>query len=212
MKVIVVIDAFRAFATACYVLKHQPKRYAIANNCTVISRLALDLSDPFLIGKPEKGSALNYDIPNSPTRVQDVLSEGRYVLHRTEAGAKGILQCTNADIILAAAFVNAEATVQFLLTLTKPNISIVPMGHEGNSPTLEDDVCAMYIEALLSDKKINLGSYLPELRKGPGRYFFSDDQWQYPQEDFNICLQTDSFNFAIHAEVRDDYAILRCCK
>lgn len=211
INVAIVIDAFRAFTTACYVLEQQPATYALTTKSTVVSRLASNLSNPLLIGKPEIGAVLTYDIPNSPTRVKGVKITNQNILHRTEAGAKGVLLAQGADIILAAGFVNADATVQYIKTLTNPKVRIAPMGHEAKTPSLEDDVCAQYIYALLHGQELNLTQFYTALREGSGSYFFSDDQWQYPRKDFDRCLKVGRFNFAIQAEVQDDYAILRRC-
>ena len=48
-----------------------------------------------------------------------------------------------------------------------------------------------------------------ELASGPGKYFFSDDQDQYPKEDFAMCLELNKFNFAIQAQLHSDYAVLK---
>jgi 2-phosphosulfolactate phosphatase len=212
IHVTVIIDAFRAFATASYVLALHPKTYMITNKCSVIARLASDFANPITIGKPEKNSDLIYEIPNSPTRVLGLKVTGRNVLHRTEAGAKGILSNADSDVILAVGFVNASATVKYIKTLTNPKLMILPMGHEATTPSLEDQVCANYIESLMCDKKIELARFIPDLKKGSGKYFFSIDQWQYPEEDFKRCLDINRFNFAIKAVVKDDYAILCRCK
>jgi 2-phosphosulfolactate phosphatase len=203
LKVVVVIDAFRAFATAAYVLSRGPATYYLATECSVISRLAHSNPNTVLIGKPGIGSDLIYDIPNSPTRTLEVEVAGRTVLHRTEAGAKGVLLAREADIVLAAGFVNADATAHYIRSLTNPEVTLIPMGHEGNTPSLEDDLCAAYI----SDP-FPLSPYLPALREGPGKYFFSDDQAQYPEDDFRRCLSLERFDFILQAEVRGDYALL----
>ena len=208
-KVTIVIDAFRAFTTASYVLVRHPAAYMLATKSAVISRLAANLLDPpLLIGKSEKGARVVYHIPNSPTRVNETKVRGRHVLHRTEAGAKGILLAKDSDVILGAGFVNAEATAQYVRNLRNANITILPMGHEGSTPSLEDHICAEYIEALIKGKNMTLAPYISALRKGPGRYFFSKDQWQYPREDFIRCLKPNCFNFIIQAQVLGDCAIL----
>ena len=211
IHVIVVVDAFRAFATASYVLERRPAIYLYTAKSTVVSRLASNVYNPLLIGKPEKGQKLIYDIPNSPTRVLGEKISGRNILHRTESGAKGIMQARHADIVLAAGFVNADATVKYIKTLPNPKVTITPMGHEATSPSLEDDICAEYIEALFYGNKKELNCYISELRKGSGKIFFSDDQWQYPREDFVRCLEIGRFNFAIRAKICADYAILTRC-
>lgn len=207
---IIVIDVFRAFTTACYVLARSPKHYMLDNKSKVITRLASIYPNSLLIGKPEKNSYLTYDIPNSPTRTKEVDITHKTVLHRTEAGAKGILQALKhpSNIVFAASFVNADATANYLKRLKINNINILPMGHEATTPSLEDDICAKYIQSCLRNEKMHLASFLPAILEGAGRYFFGDDQWQYPREDFALCLSVKRFNFAIQAMAQEDHAVL----
>jgi len=212
MLVTVVIDVFRAFTTASYVLENHPATYKLAVNHAVISRLAQEHINPVVIGKPERGVIGNiYHIPNSPTRVMDVQIGARDVIHRTEAGARGILLAKESDVVLAAGFVNARATVNYIKSLIDPQVKIVPMGHEGVTPSLEDDLCARYIQGLIDGEEIEPAPYFSQLKMGSGSYFFSEDQQQYPREDFDRCLEIDRFNFAILAEVKGEYAILSRC-
>ena len=90
-------------------------------------------------------------------------------------------------------------------------ITIVPMGHEGVKPTLEDNVCAKYIDSLINGKNLSLDNFIPAIKKSSGKYFFSNDQRQYPQEDFKRCLKIKRFNFIIYAISQKDYAILKRC-
>lgn len=211
-KVVVIVDVFRAFTTACHILNKNPASYTLALRSTAIGKLKSKLPRVLLIGKPEKGTSLIYDIPNSPARVNEAHVANRHVLHRTEAGAKGILHAKEADVVLAASFVNAEATAKYIQKLSNPYVKIIPMGHEAMTPSLEDNLCAEYIEAFLKGQKINIDSYLTRLKETSGKYFFEDDQWQYPSEDFYYCLDTNRFDFAICAEVHEDFAVLKKCE
>jgi 2-phosphosulfolactate phosphatase len=206
--VTVVIDVFRAFTTACYILKDHPAMYLLATKSSVIDQLAQFFPHPVLIGKGEIGASLAYAIPNSPTRVCELDLSNRSVLHRSAAGARGVLLSKEADLILAASFVNATATVRYIQTLTNPVLTFLPMGHEGITPSLEDNLCTAFIEGLLRGERIEIASYVEAIREDSGKYFFSEDQRQYPQEDFTRCLEIDRFNFAIQAVVHEDYAIL----
>jgi len=207
-QIVVIIDVFRAFTTAAYILEKVPKTYILAKKSTVISQLATKLRGPILIGKSEQGVDLAYDIPNSPTRTRGVLISGKDILHRTEAGAGGLLLAKNADIVLAAGFVNASATAKYIRSLPNAEVIILPMGHEGTQPSLEDDICAEYIKSLIEGRKMKLTKLHSFLKSSSGKYFFSQDQWQYPKEDFYRCLAVDYFDFVIKATVLDDYAIL----
>lgn len=202
--VTIIIDVFRAFTTACYVLEQNPASYVITNKCKVVSKLTA--SDTILIGKPEKGSNLKYDIPNSPLRAQELELKNKHIIHRTEAGATGIMK--SKGTILAASFVNANATIQYIKKQNIDNYIILAMGHEANTPSLEDNLCAEYIKKIYNGDEINISKYIPKLRKTSGKYFFGQDQWQYPREDFALCLEKDKFHFAIIAYVKLDWACL----
>jgi 2-phosphosulfolactate phosphatase len=208
-NITIVIDVFRAFTAACYILSGLPASYMLTNKSPVITLQMSKLQDPFLIGKAEKGITFKYNIPNSPTRIKEVEIKGRHVLHRTEGGASGILMSKGSNLILAASLANADATVRYLSKLQNPVVMLLPMGHEGNTPSLEDDICAQYIEAQLKGKTFDLSQYHPALREGSGKYFFTEDQWQYPIQDFDLCLDVGRFNFAICADIQDEYAILK---
>lgn len=212
-NIIIVIDVFRAFTTACYILARSPMRYYIATKSVNISKIASRYPNPVLIGKPEKNNDLVYHIPNSPTRTKQILIENKTILHRTEAGAKGILQALEdpCHLVFAASFVNADATVQYIKKLNIKNIQLLPMGHEATTPSLEDDICAEYIDSKLRGKELSIKKFLPTFREEAGKYFFMEDQWQYPQEDFTLCLRLNQFNFAIQALPRDDHALLKRC-
>lgn len=171
MHIVIVIDVFRAFTTASYVLERYPKIYILSTKSSIIATLASKFKNPLLIGKSEKMSDFVYDIPNSPTRVRECSVAGRAVLHRTEAGAQGVLLAQGADRILATSFVNADATVRYLQKFRNPKVTILPMGHEAKEPSLEDEICALYIKCLINNKKLELKPFLKPLRQGSGRYF-----------------------------------------
>ncbi len=209
----IVIDVFRAFSTACYILADSPARYFLATDTPTIMRLANKFPNAILVGKPEIGCELKYDVPNSPTRIKEIDLKNRIILHRTEAGAKGVMSALedSESLVFVASFLNADATVQELKRLKISNIKLQPMGHEGKTSSLEDDVCAKYIEALFNGQLIDVNEYYGEIRNNAGKYFFQDDQWQYPFQDFDCCLQLESCHFAIQALRNENYACLRQC-
>lgn len=202
---LVVIDAFRAAATACHILARRPLSYFLVTDSSVAARLAACSTRPLLIGKPEIGAALVYDLPNSPSRVGQVEVEGCTVIHRTSAGATGVLRGGVVGPVFLAGFVNASATARAIAG-TSP--TLMPMGHEGVNPTLEDDLAADCIATRLAGGLFDLAAHLPALRAGPGRYFFGEDQLQYPRGDFDLCVALDAFDFPIRAERAGDYASL----
>lgn len=209
--VVVLIDVFRAFSTACHVIHQDPLDYLLVEGSDAASRLSLSRPAPFLIGKAEIGASLLYDIPNSPSlAVQRRLAE-RTIIHRSDAGARGALCATHAAEVLAAGFVNAAATAGYLLHKRPSLVTLVSLGHDGSTRSLEDDLCAAHILALLSGRSPDLRPFTPELRRGPGSYFFGGDQREYPSADFTLCLDVDRFDFALCVEPCGDHARLRRC-
>lgn len=208
-RITIVIDVFRAFTTACYILERHPASYYYSYSCNVIKKLMLQSVNPLLIGKPEKGSKLIYHIPNSPTHVSKEKIENREIIHRSESGSRGILFSRNADLVLATGLVNAKATVDYIETFKNSIVTILPMGHEAIHSSLEDEICAQYLLASMSSKCFDTTKYTLEILSGPGKYFFSNDQNQYPKEDFARCLELNKFNFAIQAQLYSSYAILK---
>lgn len=205
-NIVVIIDVFRAFTTACHVLSQHPREYIYAKQSQVLSNLFTPKIECILIGKNEIGAAINYDIPNSPTHVDSLALKDKTILHRSEAGAAGVLDTHNNDIVFAAALVNAKATVKAIQSLPYNSIRIVPMGHEAQTPSLEDDICAEYINALIHDRKYDIHTKIPEIINGPGQYFVQADQWQYPLSDLRRCLTVDRFDFAIQVKLHGNYA------
>lgn len=208
-QVIVIVDAFRAFATACYILAQKPFTYFLTDRCSVVRRLKNHEPNPILIGKPEEGSTLLYTVPNSPTRAQELNLRDRTVIHRTSAGGFGARRYKEADVILGASFVNAKACADAIIQINPSHLKIIPMGYEAKTPSLEDELCASYIEALIKGKSFVLEPFMEKLRKGPGKYFFGADQNQYPEEDFDRCLALNAFSSPIFVENRGNFAILR---
>lgn len=203
-SVVVIVDTFRAATTACHILRKEPSEYLVVADSTVARRLAAERRDAVLVGKPEIGSDQAYDVPNSPTRVDALDLAGRSVIHRTTAGTTGVLHA-DAPTVLLAGLVNATATAR--LVGGRPH-QLVPMGHEGTTPSLEDDIAAAHIRACLEGVRFSLAPHIEALRSGPGRYFFAENQDEYPEADFDCCLAADAFDFAVRAEVFGDYARL----
>lgn len=205
----VIIDVFRAFTTACHAAASAPATYLVVGNSTIAARLAGAFPRPLLVGKPEPRASLVYDVPNSPTRLGEHRLRERTIIHRTGAGARGILRATGADEVVVAGFVNVAAVARYVQLRDPAEVTLVAMGHEGTTSSLEDELCAKAIAAALAGGSFDLAPWLAPLRDGPGRYFFADTQDEYPRADFERCTELDRFSFVLRAELRGDYAELR---
>ena len=203
----VIIDVFRAFTTACHVAARSPRAYQLVTS-SAAAQAVLSLDPlPVLIGKAEFGVDLRYDIPNSPAHSATVEVQDRVVLHRSGAGAKGVLAATQADEVITGSFANAAAVARYIRSRSAERVTLVPMGHEAGTPSLEDDLCARCIAALVDGQDFDIGPHRAALRAGSGRYFF-EGAAEYPLEDFELCLERDRFDFVLRAELLGDHALL----
>ena len=200
----VVIDVFRAFTTACHVLEAVPLEYLMTNKCKVVARLGVSRPSALLIGKPEVGNQSKYDIPNSPTLAAQSLVRGRNVIHRSNAGAKGLLQASTHDACLAVCFSNLSASARWL-SLHAERFEVFPMGHEGEYPSAEDDLCRDALLAKIKEEPFCMIGVKERLKAGPGRYFFGPENAEYPRADFERCLEVVAVNFPIRAIPCGDY-------
>lgn len=206
--IVVVVDAFRAFATACVVLNKSPADYFLVSDSVTASRLASRHPNRILIGKPEIGASLAYDLPNSPSRAAMVDLSGRTIIHRTTAGAGGVLLAARSSCVLAAGFGNVRATARHARHLRPCSVTIVAIGHEGRTPAIEDGLCSECIAAAIRDEEFDLSPYKSALREGPGRYLVGGPSDEYPEADFAMCLDVDRYDFAIRATLHSGYASL----
>jgi len=75
-------------------------------------------------------------------------------------------------------------------------VTLVAMGHEGETPSAEDELTAEVIAARIRGEPLDLSPRIDALRDGPGRYFFTEAQHEYPREDFERCTDVDRFGSA----------------
>ena len=203
----IIIDVFRAFSTACTVLSKKPKSYALTNHCTSITQRLSVQNNCILIGKPEKGSAINYHAPNSPNLVANLDLKEKHIYHRTSAGATGVMQSNPNNIVLCTSLNNLPATATYVSQFKNHPVIIQPMGHEANTPSIEDNICASLLRRMISGSHSMEKLPIDQIRASSGQYFFQQNP-EYPEEDFHTCLQIGTHPFAIKADIKEGYALL----
>ncbi len=101
----------------------------------------------------ERGGAMvaGCDLGNSPLDCTPERVQGRRVFISTTNGTRALLGLQKSPIVLAAAFVNRLAVVQYVLAQQPETVWIVGSGWEG-SFSLEDTACAGAIAHSLLEK------------------------------------------------------------
>ena len=81
-------------------------------------------------------------------------------------------------------------------------LSLVCMGKAGLEPAEEDELCAVYLQSLLTGQEMpDIDQKLQSLSQGGGRHFFDPGQQEiYPEKDFWMCIDRNRFDFVLKIE------------
>jgi len=197
----IVIDVFRAFSTACYLMAAGAEKIIPVEQVEEALRLKTLLPDAILLGERSERKVPGFDFGNSPTHIQDQNFTGKTIVMTTSSGTKGLMNATNAEEILTGSFVNAGAIVKYLEARHPDNVSLVCMGYEGHTPTQEDTFLAEYVRAKLRHESTDFDGMKDVLRFGDGARLLdpANNEWS-PASDFNLCLDLDRFDFVLRLE------------
>jgi len=212
--VVIVIDVFRAFTVA---------PMAIARGATTIHPIAdiddalalrdqLAPTDTALIGERHGKKLHGFDFGNSPSEIAAASLTGKTVIQTTHAGTRGLWAVAEnrnpVSAILAASFANAAATVTAARNLGT-DISIIPLGWAGDSPTMEDSLCAQYLAAHLTHPEAAPRWTPQDVRSrlatadSSARFFDPAQPWS-PESDFIHCCNIDSHPTALRFDVQNN--------
>jgi len=205
----VIIDVFRAYTTACFVMANGAEKIIPVGDLEVAHNLKKENPNYLLIGE-RKGRILpGFDYGNSPSQIENTDFTGKTLIQTTSAGTQGIVNAVHAEEIITGSFVNARAIADYIKE-TKPDIvSLVCMGYEGITHADEDIYCAEYIRSLLLELPFIFDIH-DRLKNGSGKRFFTvaNQEWT-PEQDFHLCLERNRFNFVLKAEKADGYQYLK---
>jgi len=200
----VIIDVFRAFTTACYIIQNKPDHLYPVLELEEAYALHEKYPDSILVGEREEKKPEGFHFGNSPSQVKNYNFQNKTVIHTTTAGTNGINKARNAEDIITGSFVNARAIASYIQQQNPSVLSLVCMGYRAERPTDEDTFCAEYIKSLL------LGTYYPLeekkelLKEGAGsRFFDPHNQTFSPEEDFHLCTRENQFPFILRARKND---------
>jgi 2-phosphosulfolactate phosphatase len=204
----VIIDVFRAFTTAAFVMANGAERIIPVAGIDEAFRLR-ELHPGWIIMGEQHGKPIpGFDYGNSPADVEHVDFTGRTVVQRTSSGIQGIILAGGADEVLLGSFVIAEATSSYIRGRKPDVVSLVAMGWEGRNESIEDELCADYIEARIKGKRPDFGEMRDRIRADPqGAKFFDPGQSHFKERDFHLAMSLDRFGYALKV-VRGDLPFL----
>ena len=197
---VVVIDVFRAFYTACYIIGNGAEEILCVGELDTAFRLKQEHPEWILIGERNERMVEGFRFGNSPSHVEHVDFCGKTIVQTTSAGTRGLVSATGADELLTGSFVNADAIVDYIIQRNPDQVSLVCMGYAAQYPIEEDTLCAEYISARLKAEKTNYDQMAESIRNSSGkRFFVAGNQGHAPSTDFYLCLDINRFNFILKA-------------
>jgi len=200
----VVIDVFRAFSTAAYVMANGAEIIHPVGSLEEAFRLRELHPDWLLMGERGGRKVPGFDYGNSPYEVSGVDFTGRTVVQTTSAGTQGIVNAVGAEEILLGSFVMADAIIEYITRKNPEIVSLVAMGWGGRVKSPEDESLAEYIEKRLSGLEPDFASMKQRIREHPqGAKFFDPEQPEFVEGDFHCAMDLNRFSFCLRL-VRGD--------
>ena len=203
---VVIIDVFRAFSLECWLYAMGAEEIRPVG--AIEDALAWREKDPeaILIGERHGLKLDGFDFGNSPSTVDPEIIRGKRIIHTTSAGTQGVANAIHAEEILTGSFVNAQAIAGYIRQRNPEIVTLVCMGKEGLAPAEEDELCALYLQSLLTGEAMpDIEERLQALRTGGGRHFVDPELRDvFPEKDFWMCIDRNRFSFVIRIESTDD--------
>lgn len=197
--VVVVIDVFRAFSTACYIQAAGAKRIIVLNS--VEKALAYKESNPeyVIIGERNGVKVKGFHYNNSPVQIQMADLKGKTVVLTTSLGTQGIIHARNAEEVLTGSFVNSRAIVSFIQKKKPETVSFLCT--DDSSYNNEDYQCAAYIRSHLEGNPVPFSAIKQFLQEHPcsDRFLRTHSSPDLPK-DFELCMQDGIFPFVLKAK------------
>ena len=207
----VIIDVFRAFSMECWIYALGAKEIRPVGS--IEDTFAWRERDPgcILVGERRGKKIDGCDLGNSPSSIAPEMIRGKRIIHTTSAGTQGIVNAVHASEIITGSFVNARAIAEYIREKSPEKVSLVCMGKAGLEPAEEDELCAVYLQSLLTGQELpDIDSRLKSLVRGGGRNFFDPAQQEvYPEKDFWMCIDRNRFDFVLRIEKDQDGLVSR---
>lgn len=192
---VIVIDVLRAFSTAAYAFSRGTKEIILVSTVEEALGLKPQFPNAKVMGEVGGLPPAGFDFGNSPTQIVEEDLSGLTLIQRTGAGTQGAVRCVNADIMLAASYVVADATVKYVLKMSPPEITFVITGGFNNE---EDLSCAEYLEAKFKGLQVEDQSFIQRVYNSRDAIAHHDEaQPEFPKSDLDYCTRINAFDFAL---------------
>jgi 2-phosphosulfolactate phosphatase len=204
--VAVVVDVMRAFTVAAWAFARGAETIVLAESLD--EALALKADHPGWLALKDGPATPGFDAVNSPGLLRTIDFGGRTVVQKTTAGTVGALAVRDADLVLCASFVVAEATARILRARDDDHVTFVITGEDGQAD--EDLACAEYIARRTAEPETDATDYLRRAAESRAATELTDGvrEGAHP-DDVALCVDLDRFPFAMVATREGELMVLR---
>jgi 2-phosphosulfolactate phosphatase len=208
--VVVVVDVLRAFTTTAYAFDRGAKEIILVSTIEEAFELREKESSYLLAGEVNGLPIDGFDLPNSPSAIENLdLSNQRLVL-RTTAGTQGVVLAEQADHLFVTSLCVATSTAQHIRALNPEVVTFVETGVRAKGGGEEDSACADYIASLLLNSPVCVSDIQKSvLESSAAKKFLNIESPDFPKADLEHALMVDSFQFAMKVERVDNLLVLR---
>ena len=210
---IVVIDVIRAFTNAAFAFSRGTKEIYPVSTVEEALKFKAEVPNSLACGEVGGMPPEGFDFGNSPTQTKTLDLSGCVIVQRTGAGTQGIVRSINADSMLAASLVVANATVMHIRNLSPDHVTFVITGQLSDERGDEDLACAEYFEALLRGQGPDPAPYVDRVYKSRDALFHLDPNLpEFPISDLDYCTNIDAFDFAMIVTKENGRPVMRAIK
>ncbi len=207
---VIVIDVLRAFSTAAYAFSCGSREILLVSTVEEALRLREQVPGSKAMGEVGGLPPEGFDFGNSPTHLLQHELNGLTLIQRTGAGTQGAVRSKKADLLLAASFVVAGATVNYVCRYEPAEVTFLITGSMNND---EDVACAEYLEARLKGHRPDTTPFVQRVYASRDSLQHVDpEQKAFPISDLDYCTQIDRFDFAMPITRESDRLVMRCMK
>jgi len=194
--IVVVIDVLRAFTTAAYAFSSGAAKIMPVKSVEEAFKLQKQVPNSLIMGEVDGFQPPGFNYGNSPAEIKKANIQGKTIIQRTSAGTQGIINCKQADQILAASFVVARATANYLRTQDNQIVTFLITGESQGRDGDEDRACGEYIEALIRGEYADPYIFTQRVWKSTvGQSFMGGKNKYLRLDDINLSVSTDLFPF-----------------
>lgn len=195
---VVAIDVFRAFTTACFIMINNADRIITVGDLDEAYQQKKKNPEFILIGERNGVIQQGFNYGNSPSQIKNIDFTGKTIVFTTSAGTQGISNANQADEIITGAFVNIDSIINYIKKTNPANISLVCTGSANEHIEDEDTLCGKYIKNALLGRENNFEDIRSHLiNQGFAKHFFNEEVKSHPKEDFDLCMDINRFDFVL---------------